>query len=140
MRNGTVHRCICRCVMMPRKLRIFVPTFKHRTFCLGCLYALLGDISTHGTNMFRMALFASRRGAMIYFFGNTIVRDTVCFVCTPMFVHMCMYVRARGYALYIYTHKPSVCWIFTTDCPVKRLCTSNILERGCSGVFACSQT
>lgn len=128
-RSGTVDRCICRCIMMPRKFRIFAPTFRHHSSCLGCLYALLSDASTHGTNMFLVLLFASQRDGRWYTFSVTPSSDTV------RFVYLCL----CGYALYIYTRKPSVCWIFTTDCPVKRLCSSNILERGCSGVHACSQ-
>lgn len=60
---------------------------------------------------------------------------------TPFAWFAGMFACTRESALYIYIRKPSVCWIFMTDCPVKRLCSSNILERGCSGetwAYSCS--
>lgn len=45
--------------------------------------------------------------------ANTVVRHRSVALCRSMHVY-------TG-ALYIYIRKPSVCWVFTTDCPVKRL-------------------
>lgn len=57
--------------------RLFVSAFKHRTFSLSCLCALLSDTSLHGTNMFLVLFLILRTqegGRMIYFSENIIVR------------------------------------------------------------------
>lgn len=109
--------------------RFFISTFKHRTSWLGCLCTLCLAIQVRYWYQYvsrafpHLATAGGRRYIlrMIYFPENIIVRH-----------RLLSFARVYTRALYIYIRKPSICWIFTTDCPVKRLCSSNILERGCS--------
>jgi len=90
------------------------------------LYAQPGSVSAMQHRYVPRALARSpRQAAMINFAENAVWLR----VCGRAFLYY-MCVRRGLRIIYLYPSKPAVCRIFTADCPVKRLCSSNILQRG----------